>query len=98
MEQVKKAFRYINPFLKASNNSSYLGNGYWNNPLSVDPSELNDVTHLKVGSGNTTIKLNDEGLFIGANKFSQAPIRISPSGNFIHNDGENDRILIGTFE
>jgi hypothetical protein len=78
-----------------SDNSSYLGNGYWRGIDYSSNSKLQSVNAFQVGKGDNAIKMDQDGLFFGANKISQAKIRITTEGNFVFNDGTNDRILIG---
>ena len=49
----------------------------------VEQEQLNHVAYLQVGAGNRSLKMDDEGFWIGAKKFVDAPFSVDPDGNMI---------------
>lgn len=47
--------------------------------------QLNHVAYLQVGAGDKSFKLDDEGFWVGARKFVDAPFSVDPDGNVIAN-------------
>lgn len=61
-----------------------------------DPTRLSGITELEVGSGQKSFKLNREGLWMGADKFEDAPFKVDMDGNVTLSPslGNTIRILI----
>lgn len=45
--------------------------------------QLNHVAYLQVGAGDKSLKIDDDGFWIGAKKFVDAPFRVDPEGNMV---------------
>jgi len=63
---------------------------------------LDNILSMQVGSGTSVFRADESGLWLGANKFADAPFKIDMQGNIyvetgsgtIVIDGINNRIII----
>jgi len=63
---------------------------------------LDNILAMQVGSGTSVFRADESGLWLGANKFADAPFKIDMQGNIyvettsgtIVIDGVNNRIII----
>jgi hypothetical protein len=70
--------------------------------VSADGQRLLNVKEIQVGAGSTVFKVNKEGLFLGADNYTDAPFKISFAGVMVFSqdsgkikiDGVNKRIIV----
>lgn len=62
----------------------------------TDPTRLGGITELEVGTGQNSFKLNREGLWMGADRYEDAPFKVDMDGNVTLSPslGNTIRILI----
>jgi len=91
---ILNAFNDIIPPVSATQDTNTIGDGYMA-PVPKSAGNFERVEHFEVGQGSETIKMDRQGLWMGAQTFEKARYKISTNGTVIYNDGINDRILIG---
>lgn len=74
--------------------SGAMGNGYFEG-VAKGSEVIEKVKKLEVGQGNNTVKIDEQGMWIGHQNFDQARRRFYFNGTDIYNDGTHDRIIIG---
>lgn len=71
--------------------------------LNSEIKTLGDIQQLSAGFGSQAFKADSQGIWLGANKYEDAPFRVgmdgtifirATSGGFILIDGPNQRILV----
>lgn len=92
--KLSDVFNNVEPPQILGGDSPNIGNGY-RVPQPKGEGVLTRVSQFEVGQGNNTIKMDQQGLWLGNQKFEKARYRMGMDGTVVYNDGENDRILMG---